>query len=493
MNTPGHFAKFEKCQCCNNPWNQVAIEGNIGAVACSTCLSDTKGYTAIDSSNFDNSVLPTDNFYLWSNGGWKQNNPIPGEYSSWNTFIALRDMNLDRLKVILEDLESGKVELNPENEKISSFYFTMMNESKIEELGASALAKIISFCNNAKNDPITTLATLHSEYGINALFSMYSSPDKKDSDHSICTLTQSGLGLPDRDYYFDADKKDKRELYLEYITKVFCMLGTNGYEEFKDVNVCKDIAMQVLEFETNLASSHLTRTLSRDPELTYNKKSINELNELCSPESTWASYLAYGITEKRKPNLDWNKYFELIGKPTTTLGDINVTAIEAIKKVSSLLHSKILKYYFIFHVVNNMAPHLSSEFVTEHFNLFEKALKGTVEQRPRWKRALEALESALGEALGKIYVTRHFPSNAKAEALRIVELVRDALRTRLTEVQWMCDETRVEAMKKMEKFKVKIGYPAIITSDSSHVDNVFRARKFLFELELSRMNVPTDR
>lgn len=174
----------------------------------------------------DHSVDPTENFYLWSNGNWKKKNEIPAEYSSWNTFIALRDLNLDRIRTILNDLAASDAAspLSSEEQKLSAFYASAMDEEALESLGAGVLDEMVALIRSAATDPTLTVAKLHSEWGVRVLFSLYSSPDKTNADHSIATLSQGGLGLPDRDYYFDADKQDKRDKYLTYIETLLALL-----------------------------------------------------------------------------------------------------------------------------------------------------------------------------------------------------------------------------------------------------------------------------
>ena len=415
MNIPGNFGRRVKCPCCANPWDQTGDDAsNVpnGNMVCTPCLVDNKGYSGIDPDNFDLTVPPSENFYLFSNGGWRAKNPIPAEYSNWNTFIALRDLNLERLKVILEELESS-TESSPsaDHAKLADFYNSFMDENTVEKSSAKSLAEVLSICSTSASDPTKALATLHSKYGIKGLFAMYSSPDKKNSKHSICTLTQSGLGMPDRDYYFDADKEDKRLKYTEYISKVFSLLGTVcGVSEYSDPKSCEKAALSVMEFETLLAKAHLTRTASRDPELTYNKMSITELVTLTQPELLWANYLSSG---KPSVGIEWKKYFSLIGKSAELMGDVNVSTIDALKQASFLASSSTLPDYLAFHAVNSCAQHLSSHFVNAHFEFHETVLKGTNEIRPRWKRALESLEAALGDALGQLYVRKYFVQDAK--------------------------------------------------------------------------------
>lgn len=258
----------------------------------------------------------------------------------------------------------------------------------------------------------------------------------------------------------------------------------------------------MLEFETLIAATHLTRTQSRDPQLTFNKMSVSHLMDLSRPVADWSQYLTRG-TPTEADCFDWRQYFAGFSKPVQVLGDINVSAVEAITRLSQLLYTapkETLQHYLVFHSLTSFAPHLPACFADAHFAFYEKELKGTEQQLPRWKRALQGLESALGEELGQLYVAKHFPVDAKARALEVVEAVRDALRTRLQEVDWMSPSTRAEAMVKMEKFKVKIGFPdqwldysALEVQPGHHFENLIAGRQFAHALDISRMNAPTDR
>ena len=497
MEEVGAFAR-KKCPCCNNPWNLAEESGSTTHIyACSPCLQDNKGFKGLDPNNIDFSVSPSENFYLWSNGNWKKQNEIPPEYASWNTFIQLRDMNLERIKSILSGFESNK-DLSGSDLKLANFYRSAMDEDTIESLGVSVLDGMLKLCTEVKKNPGHRIGELHGKYGVRVLFSLYSSPDKKNSEHSIATVSQSGLGLPDRDYYFDEDKADKREKYIGYISKLFALLykGNPSYECYSTPAKCLLAAREVMLMETAFASAFLTRTACRDPELTYNKMSIVDLKALTRSEPSWRSYLARGA-----PNdLQWDEYFETIGKPSQEMGEVNVGMVDAIKRMNVVVNHPSLEHYLVFHCLNSYAPHLTREFVETHFNFHEKELKGTAEQRPRWKRALEALEDAMGFALGVSYVNQYFAGDAKIRALRVVESVKHALRQRLSEVDWMGESTKKEAFLKMEKFRVKIGFPdkwvdysALDIIQGKHLENVARGREFNFNLDLSRMNAPTDR
>ena len=263
-------------------------------------------------------------------------------------------------------------------------------------------------------DPTSKIAALHSQFGVSAFFKIYSSPDKSNSAHSIAAIYQGGLGLPDRDYYFDADKAEKREKYVSYIALILGLVGSyggSGFAQYLDENRNKQFAQEILQFETQIAGFHLTRTESRDPNKTFNKMSLDKLVDISKPPLTWGTYLARGNNSHSL--FDWRKYFELIGKGPSEVGEINVATVEAIKGFPPLLESPTLTHYLVFHVVSNFAPHLSTPFSVAHFEFYQKYLEGTQEQKPRWKRALAVLESALGEALGQLYVAKHFSGDSK--------------------------------------------------------------------------------
>lgn len=337
-----------------------------------------------------------------------------------------------------------------------------MDEETIEKKGLLPTLELLNSCSRIHTDPTNLISTLHAQYGVRVFFTLYSSPDKRNSCTSIASLSQAGIGLPDRDYYFDEDKQEKRMKYVEYLQKMFNLLGTSIEGKsceilsvYKDELVCADGAQAVLEIETLLATAHLSRTEMRDPELTYNKMNLNDLSALCRAD------LSSGDESVHK-GMDWPRYFAEIGKPEVELGDVNITSLKAFSALGSILQtipSEKLMHYCIFHCMNSVARHLPLAFSNLYFEFFEKELKGTAEQKPRWKKSLEFLEDSLGEALGKLYVQKHFQGDAKQRALQVVEAVRDALRERLQEVPWMSDTTRAEALIKMEKFRVKIGYP----------------------------------
>jgi putative endopeptidase len=244
--------------------------------------------------------------------------------------------------------------------------------------------------------------------------------DKKDASHTIGMLYQGGLGMPDRDYYFDEDKVEQRGQYQSYIQQVFALLGASGVTEYSDERQQQEAAKQVLELEVSLAASHLTRTSCRDPELTYNKKSLEQVRDMCcstaakrhqedqragSAGVSWAGYLTRAPPLLAPPPLadvinsrfNWEEYFRLIGKDKETLGDLNVATISGIERAFEILSlpdtAPGLQHYLVFHTALSFSEgHLPRAFKQAHFDFYEKALKGTSDMKPRWKTVLAALE-----------------------------------------------------------------------------------------------------
>lgn len=403
----------------------------------------------------DFDVHPKENFYLYANGNWLKNNPIPSGYPNWNSFLTLHVQSQENLKDILTALAASSSDLSEDERKVSTFYKAAVDEETIEKVGLEPLQGLLQFCQtivdeysmgdgaeSKKSSLAKNLGTLAFKYGISPFIGIGVSPDKMNSEHSIAQVSQGGIGLPDRDYYFDEDKEDKREAYKKCIAMMLTLLDDPNAKEATDDNTA--LAEKVYTLERTLAESHMTRTENRDPHATFNKMTISQLTSSTNDSFDFAAYFL-GAT----------------GKTVEGLGDINVRNTKAVEKaaeVASTVEPATLLGYLRWNVAESSAPYLSKAFVDAHFDFFEKTLSGTKEIKPRWKRAMAFTESALGEALGKLYCAKYFDESSKHRALEIVEKVRQALEDRLTEVDWIkAESTRNEALKKMGKFGVKIG------------------------------------
>jgi putative endopeptidase len=279
--------------------------------------------------------------------------------------------------------------------------------------------------------------------GVSPFFDISVGPDAENSNHSICQIYQGGIGLPDRDYYFDEDKESKRSAYQKHVAKMLTLLAdpTTSAEPSEEA---AQAAAKVYELERSLAEAHMTKTECRDPHATYNKMTIADLTQRCEGKFNFNAYME-GAT----------------GKTSDELGRINVrntAALERVGLVAATVDPDVLSSYLRWRSVTSCAPYLSKAFVEENFDFFERTLSGTQEIKPRWKRAMAFTESALGEALGQLYCAKHFDEESKERALKIVESVRQALEERLNEVEWMKSATtRDNALKKMSNFRIKIG------------------------------------
>eukprot|EP00980_Cylindrotheca_fusiformis_P002192 scaffold503_cov81-Cylindrotheca_fusiformis.AAC.2 len=524
----------EKCPCCNNPWSLG--DDDFMAQFCGAC-STTEAAAAKNSSssspmaNVDTNISPTIDFYLYANNKWIQNNPIPSGYPNWNTFLDLHTKSQERLKDLLVSLANNDNDENENDEKVSNnktiitttpelaengrklaaFYKAAMDETAIENAGTKPIQPLLLACketaqafaaaDSSSNKLFATrLGNLLKEYGITAFFSIGGGPDHQNSDHSIVQIVQGGLGMPDRDYYFDEDKQDQRDAYQQHIAKMLSLLDEN--DDNDDDEYYQKKAKQIYNLEERLAKSHMTKTENRDPEATYHKMSIDD----CMANVMMT-------TTQGKVGFDMKSFLESAtnGKE---LGNINIRNLNALKGVAQVIQSLkeenddnamvVMEDYLRWRSIRSCAKYMSNDFVMEDFNFQERILSGTNEIKPRWKRAMAFTEAALGEALGQIYCFKYFDESCKQKALYIVEQVRMALKERLKEVDWMKSEsTREQALQKMNRFRIKIGYPdewidySTLQIDENHDDflsMIFASRRFDHLLEVNKeMNERTDR
>jgi len=526
MNKPGGFAHRAKCPCCNNPWQltessaeqskaepapEAPADTEESTVVCGSCMSsdESKG---IDPANFDFSVRPQDDFYLYSNGGWKNANPCPAAHPRWGVFNALNEMNQERLKIILDELEKGTVAeasdpaLAPDCKKLIDFHKACMNEAQIEEEGIKPLLPLFQLAQSVSTSNVVEITAEMHKNGVGALFHMNSINDKDDAGHTMGAFSQGDLGLPDRDYYFDADKEEKRNKYQRFLEDAFLLLGEgeSGLASYKTLAQARGAAQAVYGFEKKLAASFYTKTELRDVDRTFNKMTLTELNQRVVPKDvSWGTYLTLGVPQQSH-GFDFIQYMRCFGMSEEQAGVVNVRTVEPLAAMSGLLRGAVLDgslgHYFVLHILKNYCEHTSAAFVNLHFEFYKKVMTGAKELKERWKRALGYQQTVLGEAMGKLYVAKFFNAECKAQALTIVEEVRTALRERLSEVVWMSDSTRVEALLKMEKFRVKIGYPdawidyaALPITPDSHLRNVLEYSRFDSKRDVARINKPTDR
>jgi putative endopeptidase len=436
------------------------------------------GYWGFDTANLDKTCKPCDDFYQFAMGGWMKANPIPPEYPSWGSFSRLLDKNQQNLRQILEAAESAKTAAGSNEQKIGDFYASCMDTEAIDAASTkpidAELANIAQMKNEA--DLQAEAARLHQE-GTGVLFGFRATQDAKDSSQVVGAAWQGGLGLPEREYYLKQDDKSQqvRDAYVKHVAKMFELLGDSA-------DTAATEATTVLGIETSLATASMKNTDLRDPNKTYHRLKMTDLQAMT-------------------PDFNWESYFKAIGRPD--LKEINVGQPDFFKALDAQLTSTSLadwKIYFRWHLLNSAASALPEKFVDEDFEFRGKTLTGAKEIQPRWKRCVQSTDRSLGEALGQLYVQKYFPPEAKAHALLMVHNLIAALHDDLQTLSWMSPETRAAATAKLEAFAVKIGYTdkwrdysALKIDRDSFLGNQRRAAAFDFQRRLAKIGKPVDR
>jgi len=419
--------------------------------------------------NFDNTVRPNDDFNKYVNGNWMINNPIPKKYSKWGSFEELHEENLKRLKSIIGEVDNNDCDFL----KLKRIYDEFMNTNKLEELDSSCIdvyIKRISNCDNKAE--LWKLLGEYNKLGLVSIFGFFASEDAKNSTKVVPYLYSGGLGLPDRDYYFDDDKKEIRKEYLEYLENTWELYHMQG----KRLN-------HVIKLENKLAEVTLTRVEKRDPHRIYNKMTVNELKEIC--------------------NLDWDSYFaKLIIRELPYLIVENPTFYEKLYDFWNTCDLETWKDYLKVKIISNFSNYMSDRFFQNKFNFYSKILSGQKEAKPRWERGVGVVNSNLGELLGKKYVEKHFPQSSKEKMVKMVKNLQDELEHRIkNEISWMSQETKEKALNKNKVFKAKIGYPdkwrdyneLVFTENDNLIDLLLKVQVFEFEYEMDRLYKPTDK
>jgi putative endopeptidase len=440
----------------------------------------------LDPKNMDTSIKPGDDFYAYANGTWVKNNPVPPEYSRWAAFTQLAERNNDALHEIAEkaaagapkDSKPGKTDkaAAADVQKVGDFYASGMDEAAVDAARMKPLEPELKRIDAMKDrkEVLKQIAHMHS-MGIFPFFFFISGQDDKNSSMVIAQAYQGGLGMPDRDYYTKDEHAKLREQYVEHVTKMLTLAGEPAAQ-------AADKAKKVMELETSLAKPARTRVELRDPQKNYNKMKQAELQKLM-PDFTWTDYF-------KELNL-------------SAPGDINVGQPDFFKAVDEIFKSVSIddcKTYLRWHLIHSMASTLSSDIVNENFRFFDAALRGTKQIKPRWKRVIAKTDEELGESLGKLYVAEHFPPEAKARALEMVNNLKEALADRIKTLDWMDEPTKKEALKKLAAFTVKIGYPdkwrdysALKIDRTSYAANVMRGDMFETNRQLKKIGKPVDR
>ncbi len=461
---------------CQRASDQTAAEAKPPARAWALDESKLTPPIRFQSADLDPSIGACTDLAAHANDKWLAANPIPADQISWGAGSVLRERSLDIRRQIAEHV-AGLPDATGTDKIVGDLWRSGMNQARVNEQGIKPLAtRLAEIDGLADGTAVSAYLRKVAAEGLNPLFSFGPEADFKDSKTNIAYAVQGGLGLPDKTYYFDADKKSIREAYQKHVAKVLELSGVAATDAATQ-------ATAVLAFETRLArASKSQEDLSRDVELYYNPVAPAKADELA-------------------PNFPWTAFFESQGIATPAMFSLSVPSFH--KEVSTMIGTVPVaewKSYLRYHLVDDASPYLSDAFATEHFEFHDRTLLGQKEIQARWKRVLGAVEDGVGEAMGQLYVKVAFPPSSKEAMERLVGNLAASLKVRIENLAWMTDETKKKALAKLATFTPKVGYPdkwrdwsGLATSGEDYLGNVYAARAFNYRWELGKVGQPVDR
>ncbi len=425
-------------------------------------------------------IRPQDDLFGHVNGRWLDEVEIPSDRSSWGPFVQLADAAEEQVRQIIEDLattvSAEGSELDEDARKIGDLFASFMDEEALNRKGLRPAHPLMNAVAGLRD--VRDLAAFLGEFervGGHGLFGSYISTDDRSSDRYLFHIVQGGLGLPDESYYREDKFAEVREKYVAYLTR---LLELAGHDDPAGA------AATVLDIDTLLAVGHWERSETRDVQKTYNLTTAAELEELC-------------------PSFDWDAYVTNLGGSAETIAESCVRQPSYLAHLSTVLDQVPIeqwRHWMLVHVLRSAAPYLTDDFVETNFDFYGRTLNGTPELRARWKRGVALVEGALGEAVGKEYVARHFPPSSKALMDDLVANLLAAYRESISKLDWMTEETKQRAYEKLDTFRPKIGYPekfrdysALQITPDDLLGNVASASAFETDRQLAKIGAPVDR
>lgn len=436
--------------------------------------------SGIDKANMDLSVKPGTDFYQYATGGWTAAHPLTPEFSRYAQFDALAENNRKQLRELIEGMAAQQHERGTLEQKIGSLYRLAMDSVRRNKEDFAPIKPLLDEIQalNSRKAIQYEMAKLQN-LGVSNFFSFGCDADIKDAKWNLMQVNQGGISMGERDYYLENDEPTKkiRDAYRTYVQNLFTMTGMTAEQATKAMEA-------VLKIETQIATASYSATKQRDVEGNYHKMSYQQL-----------------LTDF--PGIDWSTHFLLSGIPA--FKEISVNQPEPIHEVERILADCTideLKSYLYFKVVDDASSSLSDRFRQEAFNFYNHTMAGAEQDRPRWKRAVGAVEGALGMAVGRLYVKKYFPESSKQRMIELVKNLQEALGQRIDQQKWMSAETKQQAHSKLNSFYVKIGYPdkwmdyskLDIDENLSYYENMVRANQFSSNYYIEKhVNKPTDR
>ena len=446
--------------------------------ACNSSNGEQKLSAGIRMENMDTTAVPGEDFYKYACGGWMKLNPIPAEYSRYGSFDKLGEDNQKRLQAIFDDVVSKRKELGKgsDAQKIADFYTVAMDSVRLNAEGFNPIIEDLKKIDNINN--ASDVAKYMGEVSnVNIFFGMYVDADIKNAKSNLLQTYQGGIGMGQKDYYFDTTESitEVRNAYVQHVQKMFEMIGVTTEEAANNAKL-------VMNIESRIANSHFSQVELRDPEGNYNKYSYDDLL-------------------KEYPDFDWKALFDAMN---IKVKEISISQPSAVKEAIAILNDTPIdqiKTYIKWQLINSASSYLSDDFSKENFEFYGKIMSGSEEQSPRWKRAVEVVNSSLGMAVGRIYCDKYFHEDAKKRMEKLVDNLLKAYSERINNLDWMSEETKAKAQEKLSAIYVKVGYPnkwidyssLEINKDDSYWDIVKKASNFEVDFMLDKLNRPVDK
>lgn len=446
--------------------------------SCGTGKNQAELTAGIQLANLDTTALPGTDFYQYACGGWIKNNPIPAEYSQYGSFTILAENNRKQIQGLIEELASTSHETGSVGQKIGDLYKIVMDSAKLNKEGVAPIKAELDALGALKDskDVYALLGEMQKK-GIVSYLALYVSADEMNSNMNAVQTYQSGLSMGERDYYLEEDEATTkiRNAFRVHIQKMYQLAGFDEATAKKGVEVVMDV-------ETRLAKAFRSRTELRDPHANYNKMTMEELN-------------------KEYPTFNWNAYLTamdlkdvkeiIIGQPAS---------MKAAADILNTLPAREQGLYLQWKLIDSAAGCLNDAMAEQNFDFYSRTMSGTQEMQPRWKRAVSTVSSALGEAVGQMYVEKYFPAAAKERMVTLVKNLQESLGERIKHLEWMGDSTKVKALEKLASFHVKIGYPdkwkdysTLDIKDDSFWANMERANEWGHAEMIAKAGKPVDK
>lgn len=444
------------------------------ATSCGTKSAGEK-VPAIDLASLDPSISAKEDFYQYATGGWQKNHPLKPEYSRYGSFDVLRENNEIRLNELFQGLSSVKAEKGSVQQKISDLYAMGLDSTRLNAEGVNPVKPYLDALESVKDVESYVRAMADIElHGDGGCWGVYAESDMTDNSNTVLYITQSGLALGNRDYYLLAENAELREGYLNFLKKIFTLAGDEKAEQK---------AKDAFDFQMTIAEPSWSMIQQRDVEARYNPMTPGQLYKEY-PSLRFDAYLdAMGIPAQSKIILEQPSYFK------------------ALNRIVAKTNPRVLRHYLQAQLLSGACGYISDDFTDASFDFFSAQMSGIKEQKPRWKRAMQAPNSILGEAVGEMYVAKYFPEKDKQKMLQIVKNIQKGLSEHVAALDWMSEQTKARAQEKLSSFIVKIGYPdkwkdystLEIDAQKSYYQNLREASLWSMRDNLSKLGRPVDK